>query len=71
VYKYLEKKFGLVRDEILRSPETFSMGLVSLFGSASKQLEVAIIRRFHDKLGIKFESSETFNFVDCVATLLT
>jgi hypothetical protein len=69
VYDYLEKNFGLRRDDILDKPETFSKGLRSLFGSASRHIELNIVERVHSKLGISFQRSEKFNFVDYVASL--
>jgi len=71
VYDYLQKRFGLMKDEIPARPEAFSKGLLSLFGSASKHLEVSIIEKFYKKLGIKFERTENFNFLNCIFALET
>ena len=71
VYDYLEKRFGLRRDEILDKPETLSKGLRSLFGSASRLIELNIVKKFNNKLGIGFQPSETFNFVDYITSLET
>ena len=69
VSEYLEKRFGLRRDEILGNPETFSRGLSSLFGSASKSIELCVIKKFFKALGVGFELLEGFSFADYVAAL--
>ena len=69
VYRYLEKMFGLEKDEIPARPMDFSKGLSSLFGYASKSLEEKILEKFHCELGISVSSTKTLNFVDCIADL--
>ena len=71
VYNYLEKRFGLLKDEIPTKPETFSRGLFSLFGSASRHLEVNIVKKFYKRLGLKFEPTEHFNFRNYILELET
>lgn len=61
---HLEMRFGLRITEIPDHPETLSNGLFSLFGSTSKQIELYILERFHNKLGIRFEPVENFKFAD-------
>jgi len=71
VYGYLQKSFGLMKDEIPARPEVFSRGLFSLFGSASKHLEMNIVKKFYEKLGIAFEPTENFNFLNCILVVET
>jgi hypothetical protein len=66
IYNYLDKRFGLRRGEIVENPETLSTGLFDMFGSASKQIELNIVKRFHNKLGIEFKPRMNFEFADYV-----
>lgn len=50
VYHHLDKKFGLQRDEIPSKVEIFSKGLMSLFGSISKQIELLILKKLCQRL---------------------
>jgi len=69
VYTYLEKRFGLRKDEIPDRPEAFSKGLFSLFGSASRPLELKIVKKLYNRLGMEFKPESDFNFADTIAGL--
>ena len=67
VYDYLERELMLKRNEIPARPEVFSKGISALFGSASKMIELAILKKFYNRLGVTFEPRENFNFADYIA----
>jgi hypothetical protein len=64
IYSYLERSYALKRLEIPERLEVFSTGLNSLFGSASKLIELRIVKSFYSKLGVKFEQIDGYSFPD-------
>jgi hypothetical protein len=69
IYSHLEKEFGLRRSEILDNPESFSMGLSNLFGSASKQIELNIARKLNKKLDLVSEPDQNLTFAEYIIEL--
>lgn len=53
VYHALEKEYGLPRDSIPGTPETFVVGLERFFGMGSKPVEKTIIHQMETFSGLK------------------
>ena len=70
MYDYLQKRLMLKRNEIPARPEVFSEGLSTLFGSASKLIEINIVKNLYRRIEVKFEPRENFSFADHIASLL-
>jgi len=67
VYDCLKKRFMLERNEIPNEAKIFSQFLSAIFGSASSQIELRIIKNLCCKSGLDFDPNSPFDFVDCVA----
>jgi len=55
IFFYLEKNYGLKREEISEKLEEFSSRLEGLFGSAALVVEKLIIKDLHQRLGLKYK----------------
>ena len=62
IYLYLEKKFQLDKDEILKKPLMFSTGLKALLGSAAPVIENLILKNLYQKLDLKFKKRKGYSF---------
>lgn len=51
IYRFFEKRFMLKRNEIPASLELFSEAIYTLFGPASKQIELKIVETFRKRTG--------------------
>lgn len=49
VYRHLENKYGLKKEDIPRRIEEFASAFEETFGSVAKLLEIKIIERLHSK----------------------
>lgn len=59
IYRFLEKRFMLTRNEIPTSLELFSETIYTLFGQVSKQIELKILESFHKRLGTELEQENS------------
>jgi hypothetical protein len=70
IYDFFEKQSNLRIDDISKKPEVFTVSLENLMVSAAKVIELAILRNFYSKLGLKFEEKEGYEFYDYLKELL-
>ncbi len=64
IYDYLERNHSLSRSEIPKHLNIFLGLLTETFGTGSKIIGNAIIKRLYEKLEWKFESNPEFEFMD-------
>jgi len=64
IYDYLERNHSLSRVEIPRHLNIFLGLLTETFGTGSKIIGKAIIKRLYEKLEWKFENNPEFEFMD-------
>jgi len=69
IYKFMENKCHLRREEIAEKPEVFSAGLERLLGSAGPVVEKMILRNLHSKLRLRFVERKGYGFSDYVKEL--
>ena len=55
VYFHLENKFSLRREDIPDRIEDFSNSLEQIFGQASRQLEILVIKHLHQKINLNYK----------------
>lgn len=55
VYFHLESKFSVPRQDIPDRIEDFSNALEQIFGQASRQLEILIIKHLHQKINLNYK----------------
>jgi hypothetical protein len=55
VYFHLENKFSVPRQDIPDRIEDFSNALEQIFGQASRQLEILIIKHLHQKINLNYK----------------
>jgi hypothetical protein len=56
-------------DDIAKKPELFTSSLANLMASAAQVIEIAILKNFYSKLGLKFEEKENYTFCDYLREL--
>jgi len=66
VYRYLEARRGLKREELPDRLEEFSKALEGVFGVGAHVLEKVILKRLYTRLGLEFNEGEGLSFKDCV-----
>ena len=68
IYFYLEKDFGLKKNEIHEKPETFCRGVSSIFGEeGAKIIEECIIQKMKQSFKLKQRHKSTF--VEVILTI--
>ena len=55
IYFHLENKFSVPKEDIPDRIEDFSNALEQIFGQASKQLEILIIKHLHQKINLNYK----------------
>ncbi len=55
IYFHLENKFSVPKEDIPDRVEDFSNALEQIFGQASKQLEILIIKHLHQKINLNYK----------------
>jgi hypothetical protein len=55
IYFHLENKFSVPKEDIPDRIEDFSNALEQIFGLASKQLEILIIKHLHQKINLNYK----------------
>jgi hypothetical protein len=70
IYGYLEKKYGLKRNDVADHIMEFSEALGQIFGGAAALLEIEMMRRLCQKVPqFKYSSEGTLTFPDYVNAL--
>ena len=69
IYRYMEKKCRLKREEIPKKPEIFSTSLSRILDSAAPVIENLILKNLHRELHLKFEEKEGYVFPDYIKEL--
>lgn len=60
VFSFLERRFGLGKDEVLNEPKKFVDGLKVLLGPEATVMLKLIAKDFASKLGIDYKKSRSF-----------
>jgi hypothetical protein len=63
---HLESSFQIKEENIPSNLTEFKKALEGIFGPGAVYLEKAIVRRLHEKLGLKFEEDRKRDFLECV-----
>ncbi len=66
IFFHLEESFGIKKSNIPSNLTEFAAALEEIFGWGASYLEHLIIRRFYDKLGLRFEEVEDWNLLEYV-----
>ena len=69
IYDFFENNSHLKREEIAEKPEVFSAGLEKLMVSAAQVVEKMILKNLYQRLGLKFEEKEGYEFSDYIKEL--
>ena len=69
IYDFFENNSHLKREEIAEKPEVFSAGLEKLIVSAAQVVEKMILKNLYQRLGLKFEEKEGYEFSDHIKEL--
>ncbi len=72
LYKYIEKKYNIKKNEIPSKIEEFSDSIEKIFGEAAKLIEIKIIQQLQNKTQFRYRlKSKDLVFVEYVAALRT
>jgi hypothetical protein len=63
---HLEASFKIKKEHIPENITEFTKALEKIFGPGASYLENLIVKRLHEKLGLKFEDIESRDFLECV-----
>lgn len=66
IYRHLEDRFSIRRDEIPGRLEEFAEGLRSMLGASADVLLKVTAKRLYAKLGLSFEEKPGWSFEDYV-----
>ena len=66
IFFHLETSFKIKKDEIPANLTEFSKALEKIFGPGASYLERLIAKRLYEKLGLKFEEGENWDFLEYV-----
>jgi hypothetical protein len=69
IYEFFEKQSNLRINDVAKKPELFTASLENLMVSAAQVIELAILKTFYSKLGLKFEEKEDYAFCDYLREL--
>ncbi len=62
IYFHLEKSFQVKKEEIPERIDIFTKAIQTIFEGGADFIEILIMRRLHEKIGVKFESSNSSDF---------
>jgi hypothetical protein len=65
---HLETSFQVKEENIPSNLTEFKKALDSIFGPGASYLEKIIVRRLHEKLGLRFEEGKNIDFLEYVET---
>jgi hypothetical protein len=65
---HLEDSFQLKEENIPSNLTEFKKALDSIFGPGATYLEKVIVKRLHEKLGLRFEEGKNTDFLEYVET---
>ena len=65
---HLETSFQVKEENIPSNLTEFKKALDSIFGSGAGYLEKIIVKRLHEKLGLRFEEGKNTDFLEYVET---
>jgi len=68
IYTYMERYYGLKREEIPQKPDLFMACLERMFGRAGPVIEKMVLKRFYSKLGMNLEERKDWNFKDYIVS---
>jgi len=63
---HLESSFKIKKEKIPANLTEFAKALEGIFGPGASYLEKLIVKRLHEKLGLRFEDTASLNFLECV-----
>ena len=63
---HLEASFQIKKEHIPENITEFTKALEKIFGPGASYLENLIVKRLHEKLGLKFEDKQGQDFLDSV-----
>lgn len=68
IYYHLKEKFKIQRREIPNRVEDFAEGLEKIFGAGARFLEILIMKKLYDRIGmpIDWDESKEFAFANYV-----
>ncbi|MEM3506709.1 MAG: hypothetical protein QW589_04010 [Candidatus Bathyarchaeia archaeon] len=66
IYWHLEKKTLIKKAEIPYRLEVFLKGLHSIFGPGASIIEMLIVKKLYEKLGLSFIETHDYGFMDYV-----
>jgi hypothetical protein len=66
IFFHLEESFKITKEKIPANLTEFTKALEGIFGPGASYLEKLIVKRLHQKLGLRFENGEPMDFLECV-----
>jgi len=68
IYFHLESRFRIPRSDIPQRLQVFEDGLVKIFGPGAQFLEILIMKKLHEKVGLSldWDESKPLVFVDYI-----
>lgn len=63
---HLEDSFRIKKEHIPENTTEFAKALERIFGPGASYLKKLIVKRLHEKLGLKIENIESHDFLECV-----
>ncbi|MEM3676838.1 MAG: hypothetical protein QW176_01675 [Candidatus Bathyarchaeia archaeon] len=66
VYRHMDKRYSVARDEIPDRPGEFAEALRDMLGAGAEVLLKFMARRFYAKLGLRYEEKPGWNFKEYV-----
>ena len=66
IFFHLEASFKISKDKIPANLTEFAKALEKIFGPGAPYLEKLIVKCLYEKLGLKLEEEETWNFLDYI-----
>jgi len=66
-FTYLEKKYGLVKNDIPNKPKIFADALWEVLGSAATVFECTVVKELYLNMGLESEGKEEeYTIVECI-----
>lgn len=66
IFFHLEVSFKITKDSIPANLTEFARALEKIFGPGAYYLEKLIVKHLYEKLGLRFEEEEMWDFLDYV-----
>ena len=63
-YDFLQRNFGLAREEVPRKPNRFVPALWYVFGKSGRTIEKVILQKIYSRLGIACIEKARYEFAD-------